>query len=115
MDLGFFSTELSHKQSEEKRHSKAFKKSQKQIEGIKEEINDYAPRGKFYYFIFGSGPIQKRKTVREPKFSSSSIDEVFISGRVQKQKAEIKKMAWEKRKQYGKLIQKQVLKMHKKK
>lgn len=92
-----------------------YKKSQKQIDAVKEEANEYAPRGKTFWAKFVLGSINKKKTVKEPKYSSSTIDEVFVSGRVQKQKAEIKKMALEKRKQYGRLIQKQVLKMHKKK
>lgn len=52
---------------------------------------------------------------RTSKMSLSNVNDIFISGRVQKEKAEMKKIALEKRKKYGKMIQKQVLKMHRKK
>jgi hypothetical protein len=68
------------------------------------------------------GPNLRRKTWRDPKnptkkFTNSTIniDDVFLSGRAHKQKDEVRKMALAKRKQYGQMIQKQVLKMHKKK
>ncbi|CAI2369880.1 unnamed protein product [Moneuplotes crassus] len=45
----------------------------------------------------------------------STINDVFVSGIVQKEKQEMRKIALQKRKQYGKMIQKQVLRMYKKK
>lgn len=61
--------------------------------------------------------IYKETSVNLKKYlqSPTSIDDVFLSNNAQKQKREIRKMAYEKRLQYGQMIQKQVLKMHKKK
>lgn len=100
------------------------KHSEKRISTIVEEEtkdNDYSARGKLNAVNI-LGPALKRKTLREPKLSSkkftnstTNIDDIFLSGTAHKQKDEVRKMALEKRKQYGQMIQKQVLKMHRKK
>lgn len=87
------------KNSEEKKELKLVeKRSEKKISEFKEEE-------------------RKELTTRlkTSKISRSDMNDVFISGRVQKEKAELRKIALEKRKQYGQMIQKQVLKMYKKK
>jgi len=61
--------------------------------------------------------IFKESTTNIKRFDDNhgGINDVFLSNKAQKQRKEIRKMALEKRLKYGQMIQKQVLKMHKKK
>lgn len=60
-------------------------------------------------------PKDNTSSTKNFPYVTPSSNDGFLSNHAQKRKAEVRKMALEKRKQYGKLIQKQVLKMHKKK
>lgn len=62
-----------------------------------------------------AGNVSKRRMTAKVPNSSTHMNDVFLSNNAQKKKDEVRKMTLEKRKQYGKMIQKQVLKMHKKK
>ena len=75
-----YSSELYFKYSDEKTKEKTYRKSDPQFEEIKEEQKG------------DSSEVKGKKT----RVSQPSMDEVFVSGRVQKQKAEMRKMALEK-------------------
>jgi tRNA isopentenyl-2-thiomethyl-A-37 hydroxylase MiaE len=59
--------------------------------------------------------LKETNEIKKYVHSNTNIHDTFLSNNAQKRKDEIRKMTLFKRKEYGKMIQKQVLKMHKKK